>query len=218
MRSISLVVLCLLLHVAPAVAQTVYSNGPTNGNIYAWTVNFGFIVSDTFTLNAQLGETEVTGAGFSMWLFPGDTLESAELSFTSNENGGTSFFDATVNFQQSACSSNQFGFSVCNETTTFSPVFMFNGTYWLNLQNARVSTGDPVYWDQNFGGPGSHAWPQSLASENSVGTIPSESFTIYGQQGIDPGRTTTSVPEPSSLMLFGSGILGLSGWVRRKLF
>jgi hypothetical protein len=30
--------------------------------------------------------------------------------------------------------------------------------------------------------------------------------------------TTGTVPEPSSVMLFGSGILGLAGMLRRKLF
>jgi hypothetical protein len=29
---------------------------------------------------------------------------------------------------------------------------------------------------------------------------------------------TGSTPEPSSIMLFGSGILGLAGVIRRKLF
>jgi hypothetical protein len=28
---------------------TVYENGPINGNTDAWTINFGFVVSDTFT-------------------------------------------------------------------------------------------------------------------------------------------------------------------------
>jgi hypothetical protein len=84
------------------------------------------------------------------------------------------------------------------------------GTYWLNLQNAS-SRGDPVYWDENSG--------PSSASENTVGTIPSESFTVLGTQSTTTSTTTTgTTPEPSSIMLFGSGILGLAGMLRRKLF
>jgi hypothetical protein len=78
----------------------------------------------------------------------------------------------------------------------------------VNLQNASSAAGNPVYWDENSG--------PSQASQNSVGTIPSESFTILG------GNSTTStggtVPEPGSIALFGSGFFGLLGVLRRKLF
>ncbi|HEY5175964.1 MAG TPA: PEP-CTERM sorting domain-containing protein [Terriglobales bacterium] len=46
--------------------------------------------------------------------------------------------------------------------------------------------------------------------ENTLGSIPSEAFTLTG-----PGGTT---PEPSSIMLFGSGILGLAGVLQRRRF
>ena len=42
-----LTVCCLMLAVAPAMADT-YSNGPYNGTTDAWTINFGFAVSDSF--------------------------------------------------------------------------------------------------------------------------------------------------------------------------
>jgi len=48
------------------------------------------------------------------------------------------------------------------------------------------------------------------ASESAVGTIASEAFTVHGGMN--------QMPEPSSIMLFGSGILGLAGVARRKLF
>ena len=55
-----------------AAAQTLYSNGPINGNTDAWTINFGFVVSDTFTETSN--NSTITGASFGMWLFSGDTL------------------------------------------------------------------------------------------------------------------------------------------------
>jgi len=215
--SLSLLALCLTLAAVPAMAQTVYSNGPVDGNTDAWTINFGFSVSDTF--NVANNGTTITGGTFDMWVFPGDTLSSAELSITSGENGGTSFFDQTVNFTQGACTGNQYGFNVCSESTSFSGPTLNAGTYWLNLQNASVPSGDPIYWDENSG--------PSQASENSVGSIPSEAFTVLGTFstttcGGSPGAcvttTTTSVPEPSSILLVGSGILGLASLLRRKLF
>jgi hypothetical protein len=92
--SLSLFALCLTWAIVPAMAQTVYSNGHINGTTDAWTINFGFVVSDTF--NVANNGTTITGGSFGMWLFPGDVLETAELSITSSENGGTSYFDQTV--------------------------------------------------------------------------------------------------------------------------
>jgi hypothetical protein len=90
------------------------------------------------------------------------------------------------------------------ESSTFSGPTLNAGTYWINLENASVPSGDPVYWDENSG-------PAS-ASENSVGSIPSEAFTVNGTQN------TGTVPEPSSILLLGSGIVGLAGVMRRRLF
>jgi hypothetical protein len=210
MRIASLLALCLAL-ASPAISQTVYSNGPINGNTDAWAINFGFIISDTF--NVTNSGTTITGGGFGMWLIPGDTLTSAELSITSGENSGTSYFDQTVNFTHGACTANQYGYNVCQENTVFNGPTLNSGTYWLNLQNASVPSGDPVFWDENSG--------PSMASNSAVGSIPSESFTVLGTSSETTSTTTsttTSVPEPSSIMLFGSGILGLASLVRRKLF
>ena len=112
MRIASLSLLALCLAVVPAVAQTdLYDNGAPNGTVDAWTINFGFIVSDTFTLGSA---SSVSGLDFAAWLFPGGILESAEVSITSAEFGGTTFFDGTVNFTQSGCTSN-------SSALTFAP-------------------------------------------------------------------------------------------------
>jgi hypothetical protein len=210
LRIASLTLLLVALVAVPAMAQDIYDNGPTNGNTDAWTVNFGFTVSDTFT--TTLANTQITGVTFAAWMAPGDILDSAEISITSSEAGGTSYFDQTVNFTQAGCVGNQYGYNVCNESSTFTgPVLASAGSYWLNIQNASSAAGDPVYWDENSG--------PSSASENTVGTIPSESFTVLGTQSTTTTTTTTgTTPEPSSILLLGSGILGLAGVLRRKLF
>jgi hypothetical protein len=205
----SLLVACL--GSVPALAQTVYSNGPINGNTDAWTINSGFVVSDTFTVGSE--GASVNGLSFGAWAFPGDVLESVELQITTSEFGGVTFFSGTVNFTQGGCSTNGYGFNVCTETSSsFGPVNLVAGTYWINLDNAVVNDGDPIYWDENSG--------PSSASENSVGTIPSEAFTVLGSSTTETVTTTTTstVPEPSSIMLIGSGILGLAGVLRRRQF
>ncbi len=207
--------LCLVLAGVPAIAQqqTVYSNGPINGTTDAWTINFGFVVSDTFTVAS--GGTTVNGLSFGAWVEPGDMLENADVAITSSEFGGTTYFDQAVNFTQSSCSANQYGYNVCTEAGNFATaVNLAAGTYWVNLSNAVVNTGDPIYWDENSG--------PSSASENSVGTIPSEAFTVLGGNQTCGGNgpdcmPPPSVPEPSSILSLGSGVLGLASLLRLKM-
>ena len=212
MKTLLLLASCLILVAVPASAQTVYSNGPINGNTDAWSVSFGFVISDTF--NVVNNGTTITGTTLGVWLNPGDTFSDVELSITSGENSGTSYFDQTVNFVQGVCTMNQFGYEVCQELGTFNGPTLNTGTYWLNLQNCEGPPNcDAAYWDENSG--------PSMASENTVGSIPSEAFTILGTSSsttTSTTGTTTSVPEPSSIMLLGSGVLGLAGLVRRRLF
>jgi hypothetical protein len=203
-----LTVCCLMLLAAPAMAGTVYDNGPINGGLDGWTINFGFVISDSFTVST--GNSTINDLAFGVWLFPGDTLTSVQVSLTSDVNGGVTYFDQMVNFTQSGCTLNIFRFDVCTATGSFDGPSLANGTYWLNLQNASVPNGDPVYWDENSGiGCMSPGCP-SMGFANGIGSIPSESFTLYG----NPTGTT---PEPSSVLLFGSGILALAGVLRRKL-
>jgi hypothetical protein len=209
-RTSSLLRLCLALAAVPSVAGVLYDNGPKGPDADAWNVSQGFIVSDTFTL---LASSTVNGFSFNAWLIPGDTQVSAEISISTQPNGGTSFFDQFVNFTQSNCTTNAYGYSVCAETASFNGPHLTAGTYWINLQNATVPDGDPVLWDENSGfGCGSPGCP-SQAYYNTLGTIPSESFTIFGG-----GSTTTgTTPEAGTILLFGSGVLGLIGVFRREL-
>ena len=208
--SLLLLVLCLPLTAVSAAAQVLYENGPIDGQTLGWTINFGFEIDDTFYIANS--SSQVNGIAFGAWLFPGDTLESVEVSITSDIGGGTTYFDSVVDFTQSGCFLNSANYDVCTETGHFSPVTLSNGTYYLNLFNAQTAENNYVFWDQNNGvGCHSEGCP-SMAYPDFFESIPSESFSILGSN-----TTTGTTPEPGSLALFASGVLGLGSVLRRKL-
>ena len=213
-----LTIVCLMLAAIPAWAD--YDNGPINGTTDAWTINFGYIVSDSYVAASS---ANFTGFQFGVWEFPGDTMISVQWSVTSAENGGTLYGSGIASgpsLTDEFISTNQFGYNIDLITVTGLIVPQQGGTtYWLNLQNAAVPSGDPVFWDENSGAGCKGQGCPSQASESAVGTIASEAFTLNGcgagkNNLPDCGPPT---PEPSSILLFGSGILGLAGVFRRKL-
>ena len=211
----SLTVLCLILAAVPAMAQTIYDNGPVNGQVDAWTINFGFAVSDTFQVTSG---TPVSNISFWAWVEPGDTASNVEIAIGSTGYFSNNLFDGVVLLSQSNCFSNNFGFDVCQESGTFNiPGGLNPGNDFLTLENAVTQEGNPLYWDENSGvGCMSQGCPSS-AQENTLGTIPSEAFTL---SYIETTTTTSSgtTPEPGSILLLGAGLLAVAGRLRSKLF
>ncbi len=198
-----LTILCLMLAVAPAMADTLYSNGPYNGNTAAWGIGGNHVVTDSTNLNSS--RSNVYGIAIGVWESPGDTLTSVDWSFTSQPNGGTIFASGTAtgaNLTEQFLFTNEYGYDIDLVTMACATgEHIPKGVSWLNLQNAISAQGNPVAWDENSG--------PSTAYDNTLGSIPSEAFTLIG--------TSDATPEPSSLVLFGSGVLGLAGILRRRL-
>jgi hypothetical protein len=209
----SLTLLCLTLAAVPALAQgNVYDNGPVNGLVDAFTINFGFAVSDTFTVSN--GNGNIGGMDFYAWLEPGDVATSVEVQI-GNQAFGNNLMDMTVALTQSNCFLNPFGLDVCQETSTFNGPSLSNGSYWVTLSNAVNNNGDPMYWDENSGAGCMSPGCPSQADSTGVDSIPSEAFTLTAQ-----GTTTTttgSTPEPGSILLFASGFVGVAALLRRRL-
>ena len=213
-----LTILCLALAAIPAWAQVLYDNGPINGTVDAWLINFGYVLGDDFTLSAN---STVSGLTFGVWDYPGDVMTAVDWSITSEWDSGTVYGSGTAsgkNLADQFLSVNQYGYSIDKITVSNLNVPLESGkTYWLNLQNAEVQSGDPVYWDENSGigctgDDGMGGGCPSTAREFFDGTIPSESFDIYGTSG------TGTTPEPGSIVFFATGIVGLAGLLRRRLF
>lgn len=191
-----------------------YCNGAINGTVNAWTIDLSQKVSDSFTI----GNGTATAVDFGVWLTPGDSLTEIDWCISTDAlclAGGKSTLasgTAVVSLgPASECSggSCDFGNNTFYGTLHFDiqslefslgtpGVTLSAGTYYLTLQNA-VATHNGVYWDENDG--------TSLA-QNATADIPSEAFAIDG--------TSSNIPEPGSLILFGTGALLLGGAIRRK--
>jgi hypothetical protein len=219
-----LTILCLALGAVPAFAQY-YDNGPINGTNDAWTINSGYVVSDTF-FSTYFSNPFVFGFEFGAWEFPGDMISAVQWSITSTQNARGVYGSGTAKTSDRFISTDQFGYDIdlIGVSGLYVPVNS-DTIYWLSLQNASVTNGDPAYWDENSGvGCGSPGCP-SKALQSTVGTIPSEAFTVHLCSGCTCGLSPAEgcslesggTPEPSSILLFGSGILALVSVLRGKL-
>ena len=216
---LSLTILCLAL-TAYAGTTTFYNDGGIDGNDNAFFVtgpnfpNFlgsvqdisnGFIAAASGSPNQlSWGEWSV-GAPTSFSYELGSAAFGTDLgSGTIAQNAGNSVLLFT----------NPFGYGVYDVTVPISSLAMTAGNeYWLSISNATDAGNDGTQaWDIPNGGAGGPATCNFRQSGTNFGDcgLGGESFTLSGVNG---GTT----PEPSSIMLFGSGILGLAGVLRRKL-
>ncbi len=212
---------CLAMAAVPATAQAFYTNGgPTqyvSGDALAvLTPSFAGIWADTFNCPYVAG-CDVTG--FTWWALI-DQSGGFNAVNTVNWAMGPVRFDLTglhgtsAPFQIGGCNG-VFFTTYCSalESVNFgTSLDVPSGLNYLTLLDATSTNGDNgtvaqsnVIWQKGTGVGGS---VQYLFFNGFGATVPpSTAFTLYG----------TPIPEPGSILLLGTGVLGLAGALRRKL-
>jgi hypothetical protein len=209
--SLLLLISCLAYATA-ARAGILYKNGPVNGicdiescQADAWLINFDNSITNSFSV---AGNSTITGIDFAVWTTSGETLASVDWSIGTSSFGGNlgSGVASGANLSETLLFVNQYGYDISLVSISSLNIDVTSGNiYWVTLDNALgVPNGVPVYWDENNG--------PSQVYQTNEGSIPSESFNIVGNSG------SGSTPEPSSIFLFGSGIVGVADVLRRKLW
>jgi len=201
------VVPLILLFAVPAVlhAATLYTDGTSTYDYQAFPISNGeeAETTDSFMLSQS---ATVTGADFVAWVDTNSPPSSVDWSIGSSEFGsnlasGTADPSNSYIEQNTCC-----GYSIYDETFSIPSLSLGAGTYYLTLGGA-ISSGGDVYWDANPTGSSTAA----AELEEIYGSVRPETFDILGTEN------ASATPEPSSLLLLSTGLLGLAAAVRRKL-
>ncbi|HWF01458.1 MAG TPA: PEPxxWA-CTERM sorting domain-containing protein [Caulobacteraceae bacterium] len=191
---------------ASASDPVLYSNGPINGEVDAFTIDQGFQIADSFTLTHA---STLTGVTLSLWQYPGDTTTSVDWGITTTANSYPVTGTAVVTQDSVVSALNGDSYTTVNDSFALPDVTLAAGTYYLVLQNASVTAGDPVYWDSNEGVSVAYAnWYGNLANydyDNNLTNSPSSSSETFSILGV-----VTAAPEPGTwaMMLVGAAVIG----------
>jgi hypothetical protein len=204
--SLSLLTICMLAAVPALADETLYFNGTVTatGGAHDYNTKSPYSISDPFTVP---NSSDIETLSIEYWDHSNTVvLSSLQMAIGSTAFGGsfeTISPDAGSNTLLNGGVANSHGYYLVVADFTFTSID-WSGAGWITLENAICGTGCTVLWDASD--------PNLDAYNSSTGGLAKAS--IYGETFSLDGEIT---PEPSSLLLLGSGLLGLAGVLRRKL-
>lgn len=219
MRTLVLATLLVLACGLSAFADPlVYAQNPDYNGAYSSqndTNGFGNFATayDDFTLSATTNITEIQWIGSYFNPPAQGTITGFTVGFY--DNNGT----LPGNLLASGSGPGNFNETFIGFDNAGDPTFLYTGflsgfpafqaghTYWMSLV---PDLGFPPQWgwETSYQGNGYSAQTFFGSTYNNPSDL---SFALYG-------NTTSSTPEPGTLVMLATGIVGLAGTIRRKLF
>jgi hypothetical protein len=211
------------------VNNILYYTDATDGNVYKYDLTTHTQLGVAFNVAGASGLSSITYNGTDFWIGDysgsnraflysptGVLLKTITLGMCSANCDGLTFFKSGGT---GFLLSNRFdgGFGGPNSYDVYDT----NGNFIMTLftSTSRASTG--VAWD------GSHFWTSNIFDGTitewsmtgvQMGTEPLTGFSLSPLvEGMSFNFAQTIVPEPGTLVMFGTGLLGLAGLLRRKM-
>ncbi len=186
-----------------------FVTGPSNPNFLGSVQD----ISNGFTAGASATPTTLE---FGLWVSTGNTpttisYEIGTSAFGTDLGSGSVGLNGT---NSTLLFTNSFGYDVYSITIPVTSLAMISGdSYWLSLSNGNDSANSgTVGWDVANGGIGGPATCNFRQSGTNFGDC-----GIGGESWELTSGSVTNTPEPGSLILLGSGLLGVAGAMRRRI-